>query len=192
MNNPSHLAYLHCKLLPDSPITGLGENFARTYYKYLQKGYIYTDIYEVSGNPVAFSSYTFRPHSFMRDGFLEYWYALIPAILIAIIAKHRRIKTVIKMLSLGHKRQRDRKDYMGEQLSFGVLEEYRTCEVGGKFISQILFERVLERFAYMEFSMQMTIKKDNFLSLLFFRQYGFRVIGDDYVDKDKYLLTNSS
>lgn len=188
-------AKLHQELLSDSPISQLGYQFMTRFYytKLIKAGLVNCDLCKHEGKYVAFLAYTKYPFTFMEEGRRRYFLYLSFLLLESLLLNPYRIKTILKVIQIGRKRQfKKNGNKTGEMLSFGVLEPYGNVrdETTGLRISNLLFERALAYFKKEGFvRIRGEIKKDNKPSLLFWSLYG-GVIKDHRWSKQSYYLVS--
>lgn len=169
---------LHKRLLGDSPIPQLGGLFmAGFYYRDLAKdGLLKCDLYKSNGDYVAFAVYTEYPLTFMAEGRRRHFFRLCAIIFLSVIMNPVRLMTIIKVLKMSRRRGlEERKDGIGEMLSFGVLEPYRDMkdETTKLRIANTLFERTMSYFKGKGFKkMCGEIRKNNVPALLLWKSYG--------------------
>jgi ribosomal protein S18 acetylase RimI-like enzyme len=135
-NPPSaqDLAKLHLAVLPNSPISLLGEQFARSfYYKLLPKqGLIFGAVAYMNQQPVGFIAATHSPNGFMQQGLKRYFLNLVGIVALSVLTNPiQRLPAIWEawqiMQSLP---EMEIAECEGELLSFGVLPEYRFSTFG--------------------------------------------------------------
>lgn len=169
-------ATLHGKLLPESPIAGLGRVFMENFYYDLlvRDGLISCDLYEREGRFTAFAAYTKRPFTFMEEGRKKHFAYLSALLLGSVAVRPTRLGIILETLRLGARRSQLAEKGTAELLSFGVEPETAAARdpVSGKKVPSLMFERVLTFFRDEGFSkIRFIVRKDNHASLLFFNSY---------------------
>lgn len=188
------IAAMHAELLPDSPLSELGTAFMeRFYYSTLVRdGLVQCELYWHEGRAVAFSSWTERPFTFMREGLQRHFAFLCLLTAATLAARPSRIGTLRELQQTAPQRSAPPRPGIGEMLSFAVRADAASLRdpATGKKVTHLLVDRVIEHLrsrGYQE--LQMMIRKDNRPSLLFFNSYG-GVIGEAaFVPASSYLVT---
>lgn len=176
------IAAMHAEMLPDSPLSELGAGFMERFYysSLVRDGLVQCEIYWHEGRAVAFSSWTERPFTFMREGLKKHFARLCVLTAATLAAKPSRIGTLRKLQQTAPQRSAPPRPGIGEMLSFAVRADSASLRDpdSGKKVTHLLVDRVIDYFRSRGFTeLQMMIRKDNLPSLLFFNSYG-GVIGE--------------
>lgn len=169
-------ASLHARLLPESPIAGLGRVFMENFYydRLVRDGLVRCDLYEREGRCTAFAAYTKRPFTFMDEGKKKHYLYLSTLLLASVALKPTRAGIILETLRMGARRSQAAEKGAAELLSFGVEPETAAARdaVSGKKIPNLMFERVMVFFRGEGFlKIRFIVRKDNHASLLFFNSY---------------------
>ena len=187
------IAAIHAELLPDSPLSELGTGFMERFYysSLVRDGLVQCEMYWHGGRPVAFSSWTERPYTFMREGLKKHFVPLCLITAAALAAKPSRLATIRKLQQTAPQRSEPPRPGIGEMLSFGVRADSASLRdpASGRKVTHLLVDRVIEHFKARGFTeLQMMIRKDNRPSLLFFNSSG-GVIGEaPFVPPTSYFV----
>ncbi len=195
-------ALLHGRLLPDSPIAGLGRGFMENFYydKLIRDGLISCDLYFHEGDYVAFAAYTREPFTFLSRGKKGHFFFLCFLLAGSILARPSRARIILNTLRFEKRRSSPsvlasaKARRMGELLSFAVNPAYSGFRDPGtgKKVPNLLFDRVIDHFRKVDYqTLQFIVRKDNHASLLFFNSYGAEIRKADYVGSDVFLLNLS-
>jgi ribosomal protein S18 acetylase RimI-like enzyme len=177
------LAKLHLTLLPNSPISLLGELFARSfYYKLLPKqGLIFGAVAYVDHQPVGFVVVTQCPNQFMQDGLRRNFLYLIVVIIVSILSNPiQRLAAIVEVvqimkslptMAIAHSE--------AELLSFGVLPAYRFSQFGkdsGHHVAADLLHTIVEPIkAHGLKSVRAIVDMDNQAARAFYRKTGWQL-----------------
>jgi hypothetical protein len=173
------VSQLHAKLLPDSPVVGLGSTFLESfYYKTLvADSLVWCDLSYHDGVAAGFIAYTDRPKDFMSRGLRHHW-PWLAMLLAGSVARHpTRGKTILQVLAMMRSRKQELPGGTGgEILSFGVLPAFRGMEFTrrtGRRISMDLFDSASEFFRGRNIqSFRMLVAASNREALLFYHALG--------------------
>jgi ribosomal protein S18 acetylase RimI-like enzyme len=182
-----HLAALHQKLLPNSPISLLGPLFARSfYYKLLpQAGLIFGAIAYVNQQPVGFIVTTHDAENFMRIALRRHWLYLSAIVGLSVLQNPiPRLSAVWEALQImRHLPTLAIADREAELLSFGVLENYRFSRFGresGHHVAIDLFNTMTQQMAVRGMtSIRAIVDVDNAPAHLFYRRTGWTIRRND-------------
>jgi ribosomal protein S18 acetylase RimI-like enzyme len=177
------LARLHLTLLPNSPISLLGELFARSfYYKLLPKqGLLFGAVAYVDQQPVGFIVVTDKPNEFMRSALKRHFLYLVGVVMVSVLMNPIKRLAAIReawqiMSSLP---QLEIPDSEGELLSFGVLPEYRLSEFGqqsGHYVAADLLNTIVDPLKQRGMdSVRAIVDTDNQVARSFYRKHGWQL-----------------
>jgi len=175
----AHAAQLHSTLLPDSPVSRLGQAFMRRFYyrKLVGDGLVCCDLYYHQGTPAGFLAYTKHPADFMALGLRRHWLYLMAVMAGGVFCRPTRVGVMLGVVAMLRTRQKEQlSGRQGELLSFGVLREYRTTTFmrqTGQRISLELFENAKRYFQREKITtLRLLVQADNRETLLFYHALG--------------------
>jgi ribosomal protein S18 acetylase RimI-like enzyme len=182
-----HLAALHQKLLPNSPISLLGPLFARSFYYKLmpQEGLIFGAIAYVDQQPVGFIVATHDAENFMRIALRRHWVYLTAIVGLSVLQNPiPRLGAVWEALQImRHLPTLAIADREAELLSFGVLENYRFSRFGrasGHHVAIDLFNTVTQQIGVRGMtSIRAIVDVDNAAAQLFYHRAGWTLRRND-------------
>ena len=197
---------LHIKLLPDSYLSMLGNDFlVDYYYKLLIKSEIINCLLCVSNNKyIGFAGFTKFPFSFMTIGFKKYFFQFSIFFLKEIFIKPKIIILLIKIVkeSISRKFSKKSTNSESELLSIGVLtDHYRVLARKKKFdsnekdlstgspTSHLLIDKVINKCKNNGIKdMRVIIKNKNIKSLNFFKSFGGKIVNDKFTEDSVELM----
>ena len=187
------VAKMHERLLSDSLVSQLGYLFMTKFYytKLIEAGLINCDLCKYEGKYIGFIAYTKYPFTFLEEGRRRYFLYLSFLLFKSLLSNLYRIKTIVKVIQLSHKRRIQKGDRIGEILSFGILEPYRHLrnETTGLHISNLLFEHAIANLKTEGFvRIQGEVKKNNKPALFFWRLYGASIKDSEW-EEGSYLVS---
>jgi ribosomal protein S18 acetylase RimI-like enzyme len=177
------LAKLHLILLPNSPISLLGELFARSfYYRLLPKqGLIFGAIAYVDQRPVGFIVATDQPNDFMQIAFQRHFLYLTGIVMLSVLMNPVKRLTAIWgawqiMCSLPKLKIPGSE---AELLSFGVLPAYRFSQFGqqsGHHVAADLLNAIVAPLEKRGMdSVRAIVDADNQAARSFYRKQGWQL-----------------
>jgi ribosomal protein S18 acetylase RimI-like enzyme len=177
------LAQLHRQMLPRSPISLLGQQFAqKVYYGLLPKqALIVGAVAYVNAQPIGFIAATTRPQDFMQIALRRHLVYIGTVIAIpTLIHPFKRIRAIWQALTImQHLPASTISEDEAELLSLGVVPEYRYTALGkqiGHHVARDLLQVVVDQLASRD---QMTIRaivdQDNIAAQVFYQRSGWQV-----------------
>ncbi len=176
------LAGLHSELLSHSPLVLMGPSFVeRFYYTRLpEMGLISGAVAYVNGRAAGFIVATPEPNDFMDRAMKRHWLGVGWNLATSVIKNPTRLRALAEAYRI--QKNVDAQDYgpeMGEMLSFGVLETYRSRSFvrdTGISIGVDLLERATAQLRRAgKQRVRAIVDKDNLEAQLFYRFQGWRV-----------------
>ena len=176
------LAGLHAELLSHSPLVLMGPAFVeRFYYTRLpEMGLISGAVAYVNGEAAGFIVATPEPNDFMDRAMKRHWLGVCWNLATSVLKNPARLRALAEAYRI--QKNVDAQDYgpeMGEMLSFGVLEAYRSrafVRETGISIGVDLLERATAQLrAAGKQQVRAIVDKDNLEAQLFYRFQGWRV-----------------
>ena len=171
------IACIHQKLLPNSPVVGLGTIFMEMFYYSLliKSSLIVCDYYQHDDDIAGFIAYTTDPDNFMKKGIKKHFVKFCFILSRILIRDPRKINHLFSGSQL---EQALKSDINNEAaiLSFGVLPKYRTRRFINKtkaHISNELFEHSVNYLSKKKcHQIRLLIEQDNREAIFFYMQYG--------------------
>jgi ribosomal protein S18 acetylase RimI-like enzyme len=177
------LAQLHRRMLPRSPISLLGQQFAqKVYYGLLpQQGLTFGAVAYVNAQPVGFIAATTRPQDFMQFALKRHLVYIGSVIVLpTLIHPVKHIRGIWQALTImRHLPTSIITNGEAELLSLGVLPEYRHSALGkqiGHHIAHDLVQVVVQQLASRnQTAMRAIVDQDNIAAQIFYQRSGWQV-----------------
>ena len=176
------VSLLHGELLPHSPIVLMGSEFMEKFYyrALIEDGLVCGAIAYVDDDPAGFVVATNDPESFMPKAFRQHWLLCISSICLSILKRPARIMAMMEAYGIQkHVGMQSFEHDVGEMLSFGVREKYRSRKFVKREQVQIAVDLLDTATAQIRENggkrVRAVVDQDNLEAKFFYRANGWRI-----------------
>lgn len=181
-NEVQDVSSLHNELLPHSPVVKMGPEFMEKFYyrSLIDGGLVCGATAYVDDDPAGFVVATNEPESFMMAAFRQHWLMCISSIGLAIVKRPARVMAMIEAYRIQkHVGMQLFEDGVGELLSFGVREKYRSRKFVNREQTHIAVDLLNTATAQLKKGgarrVRAVVDQDNLEAKFFYRANGWRI-----------------